>query len=89
MMVSRLNKQLYANTSPEKYATFYFALYDEKTQTLTYTNAGHLQPILLRNGGRSCSKSPEPLLAHFHSPAMTRRPSNSPAATSWWPTPTA
>jgi sigma-B regulation protein RsbU (phosphoserine phosphatase) len=50
LMVSRLNKQLYANTSPEKYATFYFALYDEKTQTLTYTNAGHLQPILLRKG---------------------------------------
>ena len=50
VMVSRLNKLLYANTSPEKYATFYFALYDEKTQTLTYTNAGHLQPILLRKG---------------------------------------
>jgi len=50
MMVSRLNKQLYANTSPEKYATFYFALYDENTQTLTYTNAGHLPPILLHQG---------------------------------------
>jgi sigma-B regulation protein RsbU (phosphoserine phosphatase) len=50
VMVSRLNKLLYANTSPEKYATFYFALYDEKTQLLTYTNAGHLQPILLRKG---------------------------------------
>lgn len=50
LMVSRLNKQLYANTSAEKYATFYFALYDETTQTLTYTNAGHLQPILLRKG---------------------------------------
>jgi len=49
-MVSRLNKLLYANTSPEKYATFYFALYDETTHTLTYTNAGHLQPILLRKG---------------------------------------
>ncbi|HTT64457.1 MAG TPA: SpoIIE family protein phosphatase [Bryobacteraceae bacterium] len=49
-MVSRLNKLLYANTSPEKYATFYFALYDENTQILTYTNAGHLQPILLRKG---------------------------------------
>ncbi|MGA2740892.1 MAG: SpoIIE family protein phosphatase [Bryobacteraceae bacterium] len=50
VMVSRLNKLLYANTSPEKYATFYFALYDEQTHTLTYTNAGHLQPILLRKG---------------------------------------
>jgi phosphoserine phosphatase RsbU/P len=49
-MVSRLNKLLYANTSPEKYATFYFALYDEPTRTLTYTNAGHLPPILVRNG---------------------------------------
>ncbi len=50
VMVSRLNKLLYANTSPEKYATFYFAMYDEKTSMLTYTNAGHLQPILLRKG---------------------------------------
>ena len=31
-MVSQLNKQLYANTSAEKYATFYFGLYDETTQ---------------------------------------------------------
>jgi sigma-B regulation protein RsbU (phosphoserine phosphatase) len=49
-MVSRLNKQLYANTSPEKYATFYFALYEDQTHTLTYTNAGHLPPILLHKG---------------------------------------
>ncbi|HWC00037.1 MAG TPA: PP2C family protein-serine/threonine phosphatase, partial [Bryobacteraceae bacterium] len=50
MLVSLLNKQLYANTSPEKYATFYFALYDEETGVLSYTNAGHLPPILLHNG---------------------------------------
>ena len=49
-LVAGLNKQLYATTSPEKFATFYFALYDEATQTLTYTNAGHLPPILLRHG---------------------------------------
>ena len=49
-MVSRLNKQLYANTSPEKFATFYFAVYEEQTHTLTYTNAGHLPPILLHDG---------------------------------------
>ncbi|HZT28305.1 MAG TPA: SpoIIE family protein phosphatase [Bryobacteraceae bacterium] len=49
-LVSLLNKQLYANTSAEKYATFYFALYDEETSTLTYTNAGHLPPILLHGG---------------------------------------
>ena len=50
-LVSTLNKQLYANTSPEKYATFYFGIYDDNNSILTYTNAGHLQPILLRAGG--------------------------------------
>jgi sigma-B regulation protein RsbU (phosphoserine phosphatase) len=49
-LVSQLNKQLYANTSPEKYATFYFGIYDEARSVLKYTNAGHLPPILLRNG---------------------------------------
>jgi sigma-B regulation protein RsbU (phosphoserine phosphatase) len=49
-MVSQLNRQLYAHTSPEKYATFLFGVYDEYERTLTYTNAGHLPPILLRDG---------------------------------------
>jgi len=49
-MVSELNQQLYATTSPEKYATFFFAIYDQATGLLTYTNAGHLQPVLFRNG---------------------------------------
>jgi len=47
-MVSILNKQLYATTAPEKYATFFFALYEENTHSLSYTNAGHLAPMLLR-----------------------------------------
>ena len=50
-MVSNLNKQLYATTAPEKYATFFFATYDEKLHALTYTNAGHLSPMLVRDGG--------------------------------------
>lgn len=49
-LVSQLNKQVFANTSPEKYATFFFALFDEVSRTLTYTNAGHLSPLLFRNG---------------------------------------
>jgi sigma-B regulation protein RsbU (phosphoserine phosphatase) len=47
-LVSNLNKMLFATTAPEKYATFYFALYDETEQTLMYTNAGHLSPFLVR-----------------------------------------
>ncbi len=49
-LVSQLNKQVYANTAPEKYATFFFGLYDDESRVLTYTNAGHLQPILMRGG---------------------------------------
>lgn len=46
-VVSTLNRQLYATTSSEKYATFFFALFDEESSELTYTNAGHLPPFLL------------------------------------------
>ncbi|MEJ7607802.1 MAG: SpoIIE family protein phosphatase [Bryobacteraceae bacterium] len=44
-VVSCLNQQLFADTAPEKYATFYLGVYDALTSELTYTNAGHLPPI--------------------------------------------
>jgi phosphoserine phosphatase RsbU/P len=50
VLVSQLNQQVYAHSAPEKYATFFFGLYDDVTSTLTYTNAGHLSPLLFRNG---------------------------------------
>jgi len=49
-LVSNLNQQLYASTAPEKYATFFFSLYNDQTATLAYTNAGHLSPFLVRGG---------------------------------------
>ena len=49
-LVSELNQQLHATTSAEKFATFCIALYDDETGLLTYTNAGHLPPILIHNG---------------------------------------
>ncbi len=49
-LVGRLNQHLHANTSAEKYATFFFAVYDDESSTLTYTNAGHLPPLLIRDG---------------------------------------
>jgi sigma-B regulation protein RsbU (phosphoserine phosphatase) len=49
-LVSRLNNQLHAYTSPEKYATFCFGIFDEPTGIFTYTNAGHLPPLLVREG---------------------------------------
>jgi len=49
-IVDRLNRQIYANTPLEKYVTFFFAVYDARTRSLSYTNAGHLAPILFRDG---------------------------------------
>ena len=47
-----LNRQLYSTTPAEKYATLFLALYDGSARRLTYTNAGHLPPILMgKNGG--------------------------------------
>jgi sigma-B regulation protein RsbU (phosphoserine phosphatase) len=49
-IVSRLNRQFYENSPPEKYATFYCGVYNDEQGRLHYTNAGHLAPILVRRG---------------------------------------
>ena len=49
-MVSEINRQVCQHSAPEKYATLCFAIYDENTHDLHYTNAAHLPPILLRQG---------------------------------------
>jgi sigma-B regulation protein RsbU (phosphoserine phosphatase) len=64
-MVANLNKQLYATTAPEKYATFYFAMYHEADHSLSYTNAGHLAPILLRGNSVQCLGSTGTVVGAF------------------------
>lgn len=49
-LVSRLNQQIHQFTSASKYATFFCGCYDDRTGELRYTNAGHLPPMLIRNG---------------------------------------
>ena len=49
-LMEQISQQLYENTPDEKYATFFCSLYDDETGRLTYTNAGHLKPILVRDG---------------------------------------
>jgi sigma-B regulation protein RsbU (phosphoserine phosphatase) len=49
-IVSRLNKHLFRNTSDDRYATLFYAVYDADARTLTYTNAGHLAPIFIQGG---------------------------------------
>ncbi|HST77411.1 MAG TPA: SpoIIE family protein phosphatase, partial [Verrucomicrobiae bacterium] len=50
-MLWLLNRHLYRSTQPEKYATLFLGFYDGDTRRLTYSNAGHLAPILLGKDG--------------------------------------
>jgi len=51
MLLSLLNHQLYHSTPMEKYATLFLALYDGRERSLTFSNAGHLPPLLLSESG--------------------------------------
>jgi sigma-B regulation protein RsbU (phosphoserine phosphatase) len=50
-LLALLNHQLYESTPPEKYATLFLAIYDGRTNRLTYSNGGHLPPILIGKDG--------------------------------------
>src|SRR5271166_1791562 len=50
-LMATLNYQLYRSTPPEKYATMFLACYDATTRGLTYSNAGHLPPLLIGQDG--------------------------------------
>ena len=49
-LVSRLNKQLHGYVAAGHFATFYCGIYNDDTGELTYTNAGHLPPNIIRRG---------------------------------------
>lgn len=50
-MLWLLNRHLYQTTQPEKYATLFLGFYDDEQRLLTYSNAGHLPPIILGEDG--------------------------------------
>ncbi len=50
-LLSLLNQQLYESTPAEKYATLFLGFYDDRERKLTYSNAGHLPPIVLGQNG--------------------------------------
>ena len=50
-LLSLLNHQLYESTPPEKYATLFLGIYDGRSHHLTYSNGGHLPPILIAKDG--------------------------------------
>jgi len=50
-LLALLNHQLYESTPQEKYATLFLATYDGGSRRLTYSNGGHLPPIIIGGDG--------------------------------------
>ena len=48
---ARLNETISANGVPGKFITFFYCIVDTQAMRITYTNAGHNWPVLVRNDG--------------------------------------
>jgi sigma-B regulation protein RsbU (phosphoserine phosphatase) len=51
VMTESINEQLCHSTDTNRFATLFLALYDDRTRTLRFTNAGHNAPLLVRADG--------------------------------------
>ncbi len=51
LLMATLNYQLFRSTPAAKYATMFLACYDARSRLLTYSNAGHLPPLVLGSNG--------------------------------------
>ena len=52
-LITRVNGMLYDASTEDRYATLFYAQYDPATHLLSYVNAGHCPPILLRRGDKN------------------------------------
>ncbi len=48
-LIERVNNMVYDASTADRYATLFYAQYDPMSRCLTYVNAGHCPPILLRS----------------------------------------
>lgn len=49
-LIHRLNQVVYNITGGSRFITFFFAEYDARSRALRYINAGHVPPLMVRNG---------------------------------------
>jgi sigma-B regulation protein RsbU (phosphoserine phosphatase) len=54
-----MNGQLFALTEPTRFATLFWGIYDEGRRTLTYVDAGHDPPFLLRSAFGDSPAAPQ------------------------------
>jgi sigma-B regulation protein RsbU (phosphoserine phosphatase) len=50
-LLRSINQLFYDNSPEDRYATMFFALYDDATRKMTYANCGHNPPMVFRTDG--------------------------------------
>jgi sigma-B regulation protein RsbU (phosphoserine phosphatase) len=50
-LMPNINRQICQSTESNRFATLFLSIYEDRTRTLHYTNAGHNAPILVRGDG--------------------------------------
>jgi len=50
-VLDAVNRQVYASSLADRYATLFFGVFDEAGRTLEYVNAGHNPPLVIRGDG--------------------------------------
>jgi sigma-B regulation protein RsbU (phosphoserine phosphatase) len=49
-VLAKANRLLFETSTPDRFATVFYGVYDGATRALTYANAGHYPPMLVREG---------------------------------------
>jgi phosphoserine phosphatase RsbU/P len=50
-MLEAVNRHFFDSTPPERFATLFFGIYNDRNRSMRYVNCGHLAPLLLRASG--------------------------------------
>jgi len=51
-VLKTVNRHFFDSTAAERFATLFFAIYDDRTRAVRFVNCGHLAPLLLRMSGQ-------------------------------------
>jgi serine phosphatase RsbU (regulator of sigma subunit) len=72
-LVSTINRLIHRSTGAASYVTFFYAQFDEPARTLTYVNAGHNPPLLVR-AKNCCASLADSRSQTGHKPGLYRKP---------------
>jgi sigma-B regulation protein RsbU (phosphoserine phosphatase) len=52
-LCKQLNRMIFENTQTTRFVSLFYGIFDTRSRTVVYTNAGHVPPILAREDGSS------------------------------------